>query len=530
MSVVNFNQTVTGNADYVIPSTAFNISLVVAGGSGGTGGGDSNGNGSGGGAGRYGSFTLPNYTARTLSLRPGGRGPDGPGCFGRGTSGGSGSIPGGGGGSASGCSGSGAGGGGASGVFDSLFGNWIIVAGGGAGGGGGAWNRPASTSGGNAGSWGGIGSVSGGSGGNNAVCGDGSGGGGGGGGRPGGGGGRGGCDNGQTAQGGGGGGSGYNPSAATITGDSFHSGNGYITLSYTDVQPELTSFSYTPIPQTSGLVGTPDNTVTLNWTVKDASLVQIYSGATLVSSTSYGLGTNSGFVLVNTGLQSVASNTGGVNTPATKNYTLVASYGSVTVSSTITVQVYNDNTPSSVPISSTTTTSVSLNNLAANTQYIVEVGPVRGIDMKTLVTCNTTGLQASLTGGGGWSNSIVIDPNSIFYLRFFSLTFNTDPSGLTNPRTLSFDVGTSTNNTFVATTRAPDVQETNFEFANSVNNLPNPDIDQLSGGTNQYIVSPTTVIVNDVEIDVPVKVDKPDAQVRITSGGVVGQWIDAQQI
>ena len=226
-----------------IPSTAYNISLSVAGGRGGSGGGDSNGNGTSGGYGRAGTFTLPNYVARTITAYAGQAGENGPGCFGRPSYRAGGAATGGLGGAAGGCSGSGGGGGGATGVYSNTDGRWIIIAGGGGGGGGGAWNLPASTSGGNAGGWGGIG-LGNGADGQGAPC-DGGGGGGGGAGTYGGGGGVYSCDNTRAlpsslwsrygirqATGGGGGGSGYQ-SPASITNDYYHNDGGYVNLYYT---------------------------------------------------------------------------------------------------------------------------------------------------------------------------------------------------------------------------------------------------------------------------------------------------------
>jgi len=530
MSSINFNQTYTSNATITIPSDAFNISLVVAGGSGGGGGSDSNGSGGGGGSARRGYFTLPNYVSRTLTLQPGGAGEGGPGCFGRGTNRSSGSISGGRGGSASGCSGSGGGGGGGSGVYDSTVNGYIIVAGGGGGGGGGAWNR----SGGGGGSSGGFSNVggigaSGGGDGNGASCGDGSGGGGGGGGAGGGSGGGGGCDNGGSASGGGAGGSQYRAAQTTLTGQDSYNGGGYITVSYTAITPVITTFTYDPIPQTSGTVGVPDNTVKLIWQVSDAAYIRIYDGATLIHQDT---NLNSFKTGVNTGLQSVT----GTNSPASKTYTLIAYASSsvtptITTSTTVTVQVYNDNTPNTYTIPSTAelqTTGVSypLNQLEPNSsKYIVSIGPITGIDMIVKAESFTSGVDLSVNKVN-WSNVIYPTINQYVYIRFFANSYLTDSNGfgITNPRLIEFSIG-STNSSFYATTRAPDTSET-FDFGDDTNDYPYPDIDQMSNTPSQYIVSPTTVTIDDVDVDVEIKVDNPDAQIRVKQQGetTFGSW------
>ena len=306
-----------------IPANATNITLFVAAGSGGTGGSDGNPGGTGGG-GRWGTFVLPSFTARTLTLRIGSAGGNGFGCVsnsGAG-SGGSSSVASGGGGGRTGpqgCSGGGAGGGGASGVYDSIKNGYIIVAGGG-GGGGGASYPDNFLRGGNGGfglgfETGNLSSISGG--GTGASQGfDGGGGGGGGGGAPGGGGGREGADDraGRYASGGGGGGaSAYDSGYVTFTGSGTNTfGNGYIDVDFVLVSPSVDSFTATPSAIIQG------QSSTLSWTTTNAISASI------------------------DGIGSVAVDGSTIVSPQqTTTYRLVATgYGNVTTTRFVTVTVY----------------------------------------------------------------------------------------------------------------------------------------------------------------------------------------------
>jgi hypothetical protein len=527
MSQTSFSQTYTSNTTITIPSNAAGVVVTVAGAKGGYGGADAEIQGGPPGAGRIGTFTLANFTARNLQFNIGTVGGNGVSSQSRAGPGGGGSgvASGGTGGYAgpSGSSGGGAGGGGATGVYDSVANAWIIVAGG-SGGGGGASHPGSSLTGGTGqdvqGWAAGVTNISnGGTGG--TQNGDGGGGGGGGGGAPGGGGGNQGYDNsGPTSQGGYGGGSRYNSSYATLTNDALNSNspNGYVTVSYTLYTPQINSFSASPNPQTSGSSGIPASTTTLSWTSTDSNTASINQGVGSVNT--------SGSVGVNTGLQSVA----GSNSPATINYTLTACAGSVCTTSSLTVSVYNDNSPNAVNAASTTTSGTSLSNLNPGTQYQVILGPVSGIDMTTQVSSSTSGVDFS-TDGASWANPIYITNGQTVYARFYSLNFNTDPSGLTNSRTINYTVGTYSSS-FVATTRAPNVNE-KFDFGNSTTNYPYPDIDQITNTPSQYMTSPTTLLVGDAvgpagdaEISVEIKVSDPKAEIRITPAGssVPGAW------
>lgn len=534
MTVTNFNQTYTSNTSVTIPSSAFDISVTVAGGSGGSGGSDSGGPGGPGGSGRQGTFSFPNYTGRTLTLRPGGAGPGGPGCFGRGTPGGGGTFNGGSGGSASGCSGSGGGGGGGSGVFDSISNGYIIIAGGGAGGGGGSWNR-GGTPGGSAGGWSASStnvSGSSGGGGNNSPCGDGAGGGGGGGGSNGGGGGNGGCDNSNGGTGGGGGGSRYRSNVATLTSETTRGGGGFVRVQYTDIIPEITKFQITPQIETN-LSGIPNNVLNFSWNTVDATNVTI---------TDVGTVSASGSQNVNTGLQSNASSF--TTSPAKKTYELKAcTSGGICVSSFLEVQVYNDNYP---PIDQLTT---SWTMLEPETQYVKLLGTLSGVDMPTICNASTDSLGkdttffATTAAGAQAANPKSFVSGNLIYIQFTSPPFNTDISGQTgiygktNTKTVPITLG-SRSITLTMETRAPVIAEefpSNFSVIND--SLPNPDIDVIvTPNPLDYLVT-SELICDDIELkstdnSLEIKSDNPNIEVRVKPSGSssYGTWKTIRQI
>jgi len=498
-----------GNFDVAVPANAFNVRVYAAGGRGGNGGSDSGGSGGGGGNGRYGAFTLQNYVARTLQCRPGGGGQGGPGCFGRGTGPSGGSIPGGGGGSASGCSGSGGGGGGGSGVYCSIYG-WIICAGGGGGGGGGSWNRGGG-GGGTAGGWGGGGGfgVSGGGGGGGATCGDGAGGGGGGGGAGGAGGGGGGCDNQKGGDGGGGAGSRYYSSGgvASIFSQGENGGGGYVRVTFTSVTPEILNFtaSDTTVYSENGI---PTYSTIISWNVIDANSITLTSNA----GESWNVTGTSSRTITNL----PQSNANGTS-PASRVYTLTACFNSVcVVSSPLTIQTKNDNTP-------TNSWTTNFTNLEPNTQYDLTLGTLTGVDMPTTIFTSGSGNFLGTTSGG-YSGSKNFNNNESVRLRTTTLPFNTDLSGVsstatfgkTNTKTVSITTPSGSFNVS-ATTRAPRIKE-DFNYAVNINKYPFEDIDLITNNPLEYIVS-AQVDVDDIEIAMEIKTDDPDVEININGTG-----------
>lgn len=484
MSSVNRSFRYDDNGTAIIPANAVNVRITIRGASGGSGGSDSGGDGGGGSFGRYGAFNLPDYTARTLAMYPGDAGQNGPGCFGRGTPRAGGNIFGGGGGSASGCSGSGGGGGSGSGITCSTIGNgWLIVAGGGGGGGGGSWNR-GGAGGSAAGGWGattgGIG-AGGGSDGSGASCGDGAGGGGGGGGAGGGGGGGGGCDNQSGGGGGGGGGSQYRSDRVTLTASGDHGGNGYITLSYTEITPEITEFTASPNPQES-LDAIPKYETRLIWSTRDATSVTINNSSVAASG--------------NLNITDLPQSVVGSNSPASRTYTLVACNGPQCISREITVNVFNDNSPNSFTIPDQL-------NKDPNQVITITTPEISGIDMPTFVIAGPG--VAVQTDGGGFSSQRIITNGQRLTIRVTTEPFNTDENGLVNEKTVYVTIGTLTLY-FKVETRAPNILEL-FDFGDNQFTIPYPKIDTTDEIPQPYIGSPT--IVEETASDWQVELENP---------------------
>lgn len=288
--------------------------------------------------------------------------------------------------------------------------------------------------------------------------------------------------------------------------------------------PTINTFIATPNPQNSSSTGIPYYDTNLTWTTTNGS----NGSATITSSAGETFNVSSIGGSLN--ITNLPQSTAGTNSPATRSYTLtVCNELNECVSTSITVSARNDNTPNAYSIPTSTTNSVALNSLEPNTTYNIYVGPITGIDMTTAVTCTTAGLDASLDQVT-WSSTVYITSGSGVYFRFTSQSFNTNPSGLTNPRTFNFTIGTSSSS-FTATTRAPDVNET-FDFGNTADAYPYPDIDVISNTPTQYLVSPTTINVDDIEIPVEIKTDKSDVEIRIKPLGstTFGNWQNTRSI
>ena len=248
-----------------VPSTASNISLVIAGASGGNAGSDARGPGGSGGNGRAGRFTIsdPGGDDRPFWMTVGSRGNDGtsggPSSYGGGGQN-PGNMDGGRGGGAGGRGWSGGGAGGGAGTYVNIVHSTAIAAAGGGGGGGGSLGRGGSN-GAAAYDWteetAYIGNI--GNGGDGKTkSGDGGGGGGGGAGARGGSGGSEGQDGSSGGQGGQGGNSAYDSTRATLVSSWENNGDGYIELSYTST----TTTTITTVKNTT-LSGTTSDTLTI---------------------------------------------------------------------------------------------------------------------------------------------------------------------------------------------------------------------------------------------------------------------------
>ena len=281
-------------------------------------------------------------------------------------------------------------------------------------------------------------------------------------------------------------------------GEAGRGGKGAVRLEWDFYPPSISYFNGSTQTSSSGI---PSNVGSLSWATNYANNVSI-SELGAVSAT----GSNTS---VNTGLQSVA----GSNSPATKTYTLTATGPGGSVSVSTTIYVYNDNTPSNG-------WTTSFSNLEPNTQVTLTLGTLSGVDMPT--TISTSGTGNFVGNGGSFSGSRNFNNGQTVQLRTTTLPFNTDVSGQTgiygkeNSKTVTVNTPGGSFNVTV-TTRAPRIKE-DFDYANNVNKYPYEDIDLIPNTPTEYLTSAQETM-NDIEIPMEIKVDKPDAQVNINGTG-----------
>ena len=508
-----------GSYNVSVPSNGYNIQITVRGARGGTGGTDASAQGGVGGTTSIQTFNVTqNFQARTFTLYVGARGANGvnsqPNAAGG--NGGSGMASGGRGGNAGDppYSGGGGGGGGASGA--AVDGVNIICKGGSGGGGGASDNRNGGGGGANAGIANAGTSVSptnGGGGGDPGGT-DGGGGGGGGGGDDGGGGGGPGQDNNNGGGGGAAGGSryhsGYVSSGAPFTSDGQTAMDGYASITWTNAQPTINSFSANPNPQNS-TNGIPSYSTTLSWNTQFADTLTLTSSAgeswNVTGSTSRNI----------TNLPQ--SNANGTS-PSSRTYTLSATNPSDTVTSDVTVSARNDNTPSN----SWTT---SFSNLAPSTQIDLTLGTLAGVDMPC--TISTSGAGNFIGLGNSFSGTRNFNNGEQVKLRTTTLPYNTDVTGETGiygkPNTKTITVTTPSGSFDVnVSTAAPRINEI-FDYADNINKYPYEDIDLITNTPTEYLTS-AQIDADDIQIPMEVKVDQEDAQISINGGS----WQNVREI
>jgi len=212
--------------------------------------------------------------------------------------------------------------------------------------------------------------------------------------------------------------------------------------------------------------------------------------------------------------------------PTERDYTFTVCNGGGCVSSTITVQAYNDNI-----LSNGWTTSFS--NLEPSTLLDLTIGTCSGIDMPTTISTSGAGNFVGSGGSGGSGGSFAGSKNftngQTVQLRTTTLPCNTDISGETgiygknNSKTVSISYpGGSAD--IIVTTKAPRISE-DFDYADRKDEYPHEDIDLITNSPTEHLVS-DQIEANDIEIPMEIKVDKPDAQVSINGGG----WQDVRSM
>ena len=297
--------------------------------------------------------------------------------------------------------------------------------------------------------------------------------------------------------------------------------------------PNISSFYAFPNPQNSSS-GVPQYSTTLSFnssglgiTSANISFHPTYYSTTFIdvmeTNTQTGETTASGTRWITDLQQSNAD----VESPTERDYTFTVCNGGGCVSSTITVQAYNDNTLSNVSnnwIDPSWTTSFI--NAEPNTQYTETLGTIAGVDMPTIIS--TSGDSNYVGNDGSFSGSRSFNNGDTLQLRTTSLPFNTTVpasgnTGSTNSKTVPITTPSGTFNvTF--TTRAPVVKEI-FDYDDRKDEYPYEDIDLITNSPTEHLVS-DQIEANDIEIPMEIKVDKPDAQVSINGGG----WLDARSI
>jgi hypothetical protein len=335
-----------------------------------------------------------------------------------------------------------------------------------------------------------------------------------------------GCPSGRNGEswGGGGGGTGNGSNSTTGAG-----GPGRGRIEWFFAPPVINSFTAGDNFNTDG---NPDANVSLSWNVAIASDIDILIGGVVVISNVQPVGSTT----YNTGLQSVA----GTNSPAEVTFTIraVGFDGTTTVTATATSQVTNDNTPNNYFVPN-------LTDVEPNTVYSLiprdssTGNNVTGMDMNHFVS-GGPGVEVSVNSGATWSTGSLLNSSGGtggIRARVTSPDFNPDFTGQTNTsQQYSLTIGSVTR-TFNITTRAPDVEET-FNIPDYDDYVPNPDIDtipdidpQPENQSNLYIVS-NTLTVDDIEIELPIRTDDPNVQVRIRKNGqsTFGNWQDITEI
>ena len=312
----------------------------------------------------------------------------------------------------------------------------------------------------------------------------------------------------------------YNDLIVTITSGNaeFRSNGLYV---YYD-PPVISGFSASPNPQTSGTDGIPNYNTTLSWGYSNATSLTLTSSA---GESWNVLGTTS------LNITNLPQSTG---SGASRSYTLTANNPDrPAVSETITVDVYNDRTPSN----SWTTSFTDLEPKVPNLRR--QLGTLSGIDMTIEVSSPDGNVFFSNNSNGGFSNPQYFVNGESVYVSTNTLDFNTDLSGLssnattgkTNTKTFSVKVGGLSSFNVSYVTRAPVIKET-FNYDGESGDYPYEDIDLIDNPKVGDTVKPSphlvtqTIQMDNIEIDMPVETDNPNVQIKINNGS----WQNIQEI
>jgi len=314
------------------------------------------------------------------------------------------------------------------------------------------------------------------------------------------------------------------PGTYTLSATSVNSGSGPwgIALDWTGFVPPppavITSFTASPEIQTSGTDGIPNYNTTLSWNITNATTAILTTdGGSGDIWNGVALSLPNGSLPINNLPQSSGNG-------ASRTYTITATnVAGNTVTDSITVDVYNDRNPSN----SWTT---SFTNLEPNTSYAKKLGTLSGIDMITKVSCPTSGVFFANGANGSYANPQYFSNGQNVYMKMTTLPFNTNISGVTgdfgktNTKTVSVTVGGLSAFNVSYVTRKPRISE-DFDYDGAVGTYPFEDIDLISNTPSQYGLS-QTLNMDDIEIDMEIKGDDPNLQIKINNGS----WQNIREI
>ena len=287
-------------------------------------------------------------------------------------------------------------------------------------------------------------------------------------------------------------------------GSSGEGANGAARIQWDYYEPVINSFT---VSNQYSLQGIPLDTVNLAWSTSHANSVSINRGIGSVSAS--GSRNNE-----STGKQSVVPG----NSPETRSFKLTATGPGGTVESTVVAEIKNDNTPSN----SWTTT---FTGIEPGDDPAKNLGTLSGVDMPTIFSCSSNAVFFSTNPNGGFSNPKTFYNGDSVYIKMTANEFNTDISGLpsnatfgkTNTKTVSVVPGGGNAFDVSYVTRKPKIKE-DFDFDGEVGEYPYEDIDLISNSPDVY--RDTQILAaDDIEIDMEVKGDDPDIQIKINNGG-----------
>ena len=275
--------------------------------------------------------------------------------------------------------------------------------------------------------------------------------------------------------------------------------------------PVISGFNASPNPQTSGNDGIPNYNTTLSWSGSSALPLTSIT----ITSGSYSASVSNPSTSGNFGVTNLPQSVAG-GSVANRSYTIQMCHELACDLESVTVGVTNDNTPSN-------TWQTEFTGLDPNTEYAKLLGTFAGIDMITKVECPTSGVFFSSGVNGSYANPQYFNNGDPVYIKMITLPFNTDLSGLppnqtfgkTNTKTVSVTIGSLDAFDVDYVTRPPNIGET-FDFDGESGEYPYEDIDLINNTPTEFVET-QTLNMDDIDVDVEVKTDDPNVQIKINN-------------